>query len=200
MPDREIFDRCSARHWNVAFRAIFSDENDPNAVSRSVEALMPMISGNESGLERLVEVVEQECAPPSLFREPKHEPKAVLRSFAVELRDVFDRASSETIRHLHPSAKQSTKEEVLACVLSFATRQLAENSCAIVVAKADLGKDDEWIQNRLDRLESDLISSREIRDLARSVLRHEVSVKQQSRAPRRRTTDMAELINLPNSR
>lgn len=200
MPDRDIFDGCLTKPWNVAYRAIFSDANDPNSVPRSVEAMTQSIVGLEVGLEVLVELVVQECAPPTLFRQLKPVRRDVLGRFPIEIRDCLDSATSKTIRDLNPSAKQIAKDHVLACILTYATRHLAENSCAIVVAKADLGKDDDWVQRRLNRLQAELTGSREIRDLVRKVLRRQLVAVQVSAIPRRLKTDTAEVINISISR
>ncbi|MDQ3656777.1 MAG: hypothetical protein M3457_17090, partial [Chloroflexota bacterium] len=186
MPDRDIFEDCAGKKQRKALNSIYRDWNrsDPSVIPNTVAAAEERFIGLDDSIRQLADWVFAKSEPMPLLDRVGDVPIAAL---PIELRAAFEYATLRTERHVIGSNPVQSKQYILAQILSHAmVRLIAENSCAIAMARQELHLTAQEIRQRLLDLASELIKSSSLSDFAARVLQSSVDDAIKHVPPRRK--------------
>ena len=171
------------------------DRSDPNAVLNTVAAAQDRFVGLAGPICKLSEWVLAKSEPMQLFADVEDPPNEAIPT---ELRDIFEYALRRADRDFVAKGVVPSKMDVLTLILAHAMSVLiAENSCAIAIARRELGLSDDDIRQCLAHLESELVMSRAVQGYAETLLLSSGSDSTMHLPPKRnrhRSTPMSELL------
>jgi hypothetical protein len=201
MPDRDIFEGCAGKKQRKALNSIYRDRSDPNVIPNTVAAAEERFAGLDGPIRQLADWIFAKSEPMPLFGSVGDMPIAAL---PIELRAAFEYATHRAESLIMGDKTVQLRQHILSQILAHATvRLVAENSCAIAMARQELERTVQEIRQRLLDFVSELVESSAVSEFAERVLQssgRDVSTQLPVRRRRGRKTPTPDLLNTPLTR